>query len=91
MRFDWDERKRKSNLRTHGFDFRDASRVFDGPTLTIDDDRFTYTEQRFMTLGFLGGVSVSIVHTETPTLIRVISFRKATRHEEKLLFQGLQD
>jgi len=91
MRFEWDERKRKSNLRTHGFDFRDAPRVFDGPTLTIEDDRFTYAEQRFMTLGFLGGVSVSIVHTELPTLIRVISFRKATRHEEKFLFQSLQD
>ena len=54
-------------------------------------DRIDYDEQRFVTLGFLGGVAVSIVHTETPTVIRVISFRKATQREEAILFQSLQD
>jgi uncharacterized protein len=65
--------------------------VFDGPTYTIEDDRFAYGEQRFMTLGFLGGVPVSIVHTETPQVIRVISFRKATRYEEAILLESLKD
>jgi len=91
MRFTWNERKRGSNLRDHGFDFRDAPRVFEGPTFTFEDDRFAYAEQRFMTLGFLGGVVVSIVHTETPQVIRVISFRKATRREEAILFERLKD
>jgi len=91
MRFVWDERKRKSNLRDHGFDFCDAPTVFDGSTYTIEDGRFIYGEQRFMTLGFMGGVAVSIVHTETPRVIRVISFRKATRYEEAMLFQSLKD
>ena len=44
-----------------------------------------------MTLGFLGGVSVSIVHTETPQVIRVVSFRKATRYEEAILFESLKN
>jgi len=57
----------------------------------MEDDRFSYEEQRFMTLGFLGGVAVSLIHTESPVLIRVISFRKATRHEEAILFQSLKD
>ena len=91
MRFTWDERKRKSNLRNHGLDFRDSPRVFEGPTFTFEDDRFAYAEQRFMTLGFLGGVVVSIVHTETPRVIRVISFRRATRREEAILLQSLKD
>ena len=91
MRYAWDERKRKSNLRDHGLDFRDAPTVFDGPTYTVEDDRFVYAEQRFMTLGFLGGVVVSIVHTETTRVIRIISFRKATPHEEVRLFQSLKD
>lgn len=91
MRCTWDERKRKSNLRDHRLDFRDAPAVFDGPTYTIEDDRFAYAEQRFMTLGFLGSVVVSIVHTETPSTIRVTSFRKATQNEEILLFQSLKD
>jgi uncharacterized DUF497 family protein len=91
MRFSWDERKRRLNLKEHGFDFVDASSVFEGPTFTFEDDRFAYDEQRFMTLGFLGGIVVSIVHTESSSQIHVISFRKATRNEEAILFKNLQD
>ncbi len=91
MRFSWNERKRKSNLRKHGFDFVDARRVFEGPTVTYQDDRLPYDEQRFVTLGLLRGVAVSIVHTETAERIRVISFRRATRNEEIFLFQSLQN
>jgi uncharacterized DUF497 family protein len=91
MRFLWDQRKRTKNLQCRGFDFLDAPRVFEGVTFTYEDDRFDYDEQRFVTLGFLGGVPVSIVHTETTEIIRVISFRKATRHEEAILFQSLKD
>lgn len=91
MRFSWDEKKRRSNLKDHGLDFVDAPRVFEGPTFTFEDDRFAYGEQRFVTLGFLADFAVSLVHTETPSRIHVISFRKATRHEEILLLQNLQD
>ena len=89
MRFTWDERKRRTNLKTHGFDFRDAPRVFEGPTFTFEDDRFDYGEQRFVSLGFLGGVAVSIVHTEAPEQIHVISFRRATLNEEAILFKSI--
>ncbi|MBL0143751.1 MAG: BrnT family toxin [Betaproteobacteria bacterium] len=91
MRFSWDEKKRRSNLKDHGLDFVDAPKVFEGPTFTFEDDRFAYGEQRFVTLGFLADIAVSLVHTETPSRIHVISFRKATRHEEVLLLQNLQD
>ena len=91
MRFSWDEKKRRSNLKDHGLDFVDTPRVFEGPTFTFEDDRFAYGEQRFVTLGFLADIAVSLVHTETPSRIHVISFRKATRHEEILLLQNLQD
>ena len=91
MRFTWDERKRKSNLRDHGFDFRDSSAIFEGPTLTFEDDRFSYEEQRFVTLGFLGGVAVSVVHTETPHVIHIISLRRAIRREEAILFKSIEN
>ena len=91
MRFSWDEKKRRLNLKEHGLDFVDAPRVFEGPTFTFEDDRFAYDEQRFVTLGLLAGVAVSIVHTESSSRIHVISFRKATRHEEKILFTNLKD
>ena len=91
MRFTWHEPKRRANLRDHGLDFVDVARVFEGPTYTFEDDRFDYAEERFVTLGFLGGVAVSIVHTETSARIHVISFRRATRNEQKILFESLQD
>jgi uncharacterized DUF497 family protein len=91
MLFEWDERKRKANLKTHKLDFRDTPEVFDGPTVTYEDDRFRYGEQRFVTLGLLRSIAVSIVHTETPERIRIISFRKATRNEEAYLFKSLQN
>ncbi|OGT30165.1 MAG: hypothetical protein A2W28_01920 [Gammaproteobacteria bacterium RBG_16_51_14] len=91
MRFSWTEVKRTLNLRQHGFDFVDAPGVFDGFTYTYEDDRFNYPEQRFVTLGVLKGLVVSIVHTETPQQIRIISFRKATKHEQTIFFKNLQD
>lgn len=63
----------------------------EGPTVTFEDDRFVYDEVRFVTLGLLRGVAVSLVHTETPQRIHIISFRRATRNEEIFLFQNLQN
>ena len=89
MRFTWDEAKRKRNLQDHGLDFVDAKRVFIGPTFTYEDDRFRYEEQRFVTLGLLKGIPVSIVHTESKDRIHIISFRKATKRETAILFENL--
>ena len=83
MRYEWDERKRKSNLRKHGFDFFDAPSVFRGVTLTVADDREDYGEGRFITFGLLRNTVVAVAHTEDPGMIRLISMRKATRCEEE--------
>ena len=91
MRFTWSEAKRKSNLKNHGLDFRDASMVFEGLTFTFEDDRFDYDEQRFVTLGLLNGTPVSIVHTETADHIHIISFRRATKNEQIIFFESIQD
>ena len=91
MRFTWSERKRAINLREHGLDFLDAPRVFEGLTFTYEDDRIAYGEQRFITLGLLAGVPVSVAHTESDDEIRIISFRKATGREERRLFNEVQN
>ena len=70
MRFTWSERKRAINLKEHGLDFIDAPRVFEGLTFSYEDDRLAYGEQRFITLGLLAGVPVSIAHTESDDEIR---------------------
>ena len=91
MEFTWSERKRAANLKAHGLDFVDAPRVFEGTTYTFEDDRFSCGEQRFVTLGLLAGIPVSVVHTESEHEIRVISFRKATKREAQIYFDAIQN
>ena len=54
MNFTWNDAKRQANLKKHGLDFADASRVFAGHTLTRPDTRFPYGEARFSTWGCWG-------------------------------------
>jgi uncharacterized DUF497 family protein len=91
MKFEWDETKRKLNMKKHGIDFVDAPMIFSGITLTIEDDRYDYGEVRFVTFGVLYGGVVSVIHTETEDTIRIISIRKATKNEEKEYFSQVSN
>ena len=70
MTFDWDESKRISNLRKHGIDFLDVPAVFSELIVTVEDDRFVYGEERFVTFGLLQGRVIAIVHTESEALFK---------------------
>ena len=87
VRFEWDEAKRRSNLRRHGIDFAVLGEVFEGVPVTYLDDRYDYGEERLITLGLLKGHVVTIVHTESDDVIRIISARKAERDEETRYFK----
>jgi uncharacterized DUF497 family protein len=63
--------------------------IFDGYTLTIEDDRYDYGEERLVTLGILEGRIVVVVHTENEDSIRIISIRKATKYEEREYFSQI--
>ncbi|MGH8470378.1 MAG: BrnT family toxin [Gammaproteobacteria bacterium] len=89
MQLEWDERKRRINLRKHGIDFIGCEAIFAGVTKTMLDDRGDYGEERFVTFGLLDGRVVAVVHTESADTIRVISIRKAKRREQKLYFQNI--
>jgi hypothetical protein len=91
VRFEWDEAKREANLRKHGIDFIDVESLFEGHTVTIEDERFGYGERRFVTFGLLEGRVVAMVHSETDEVIRIISIRKATRSEESSYFSSIPD
>jgi hypothetical protein len=91
MEFAWDDKKRKINLKNHGLDFADAEMVFSGATFTFEDDRFDYGEDRFITMGLLRGVVVVIAHTERGEAARIISMRKANKHEQEIFFQNLSN
>jgi uncharacterized protein len=87
MDFEWDEEKRLTNLRKHGVDFVDVPSVFDTDVVTVEDDRYNYGEQRFVTFGLLNGREIAVVHTDDGNLIRIISARRATKHERRNYFE----
>lgn len=91
MKFTWDKNKRKRNITKHGLDFADAKSVFSGATFTIEDDRFDYKVQRFITMGMLYNTVVVIAHTEINDTIHIISMRKATKNEQKNYYKGFTD
>ncbi len=90
MRYTYDPTKRAANLKKHGLDFKDAAQVIESDrTVTFEDQRFNYGEQRFVTLGVLRGMVVAIATAETDEEIRVISMRKAERHEKEIYYRNL--
>ena len=86
MRFEWDEAKNRSNQAKHGLSFETAALVFDDPHQLSVLDRHEGSEERWQTLGLVGGVMVILVaHTwrehGDDEVIRIISARKATQQE----------
>ena len=89
MTYEWDERKRRANVRKHGIDFIDVPEVFEGNIILIPDERFDYGEPRFIALGILKSVVVVVAYTERGENIRIISARKATKNEQIYYFQEI--
>lgn len=90
MQYHYDKAKKASNLKKHGLDFDDAQTVIEsGKTVTFEDNRFDYGEQRFITIGLLHDVLVVIATSETDTDIRIISMRKAEKHEQAIYYANL--
>ena len=92
MRFEWDRRKNRANIRQHGIDFTDAREIFEGPMLTSPDDREDYGEDRWTAIGLLRSRVVVAVFTEPESdLTRIISIRKALKHEIRQFEQALRN
>lgn len=80
---EFDEAKRLSTLESRGLDMARAEEVFGGPTLTSEDDRKNYGEDRFITIGFLDDSMVILVWTPRNDAYRIISMRKANERERR--------
>ena len=92
MNIEWDENKRLANLKKHNIDFIGSEEIFNGYTVSIEDDSVGYDEQRFITFGqFNERVVVAVVHTEQNENIRVISIRKATKHEARYYYATIKN
>ena len=92
IRFEWDEAKNRADQRKHGVRFEEASHVFRDPLYVSVKDRIEGGEQRWQTLGIVGGLlllTVALALREeyeqgTPVeVIRIISARRATPKERR--------
>lgn len=88
MRIEWDEAKNKKNQSKHKVSFETAQLVFDDPHHVSIQDRYEEGEERWQTLGLVGDVVVLLIaHTiedqSGEEVIRIISARKAKRHERQ--------
>jgi uncharacterized DUF497 family protein len=88
LRFDWDEKKSRSNMRKHGVDFATAALVFDDPHCQVAQDREVDGEARWQAIGWVEGLFVLMVaHTvhddDDEEVVRIISAREVTAHERR--------
>ena len=84
MEFEWDKQKATQNERKHGVPFRFATRVFlDENRLEWIDARRQYGEPRWITIGLIESVEIAVAYTVRGGAIRLISARKAERHERE--------
>jgi uncharacterized DUF497 family protein len=82
--FEWDAGKAQGNLAKHGISFEAGQRVFDDAfALGSDDIGGIGDEARYVVTGMVNGVLLTIVYTERGERTRIISARKATRHEHR--------
>lgn len=93
MRFEWDAEKARLNRAKHGVSFEVASRVWDDPHVEIVVDRSGSGEERYWAVGRVEpeGVLVAVHLYPDPhdeELVRLISARKATRHERRKYEDG---
>lgn len=90
MRYAWDDGKAALNLRKHGVDFADAIAALEDPNrLELLDTERWYGEERIRVIGLAqGSVLFVVIALRDEETCRIISARKATRHEQERYYAG---
>lgn len=88
--FEWEGARNRSNTDAHGIDLESAAAVFNGPVLARPDERAALGERRFIGIGTVQGVELTIVFTvRSPRLCRIVSARRAHGRERETYRQAL--
>jgi uncharacterized DUF497 family protein len=81
--FEWDDDKETVNWREHGVAFRDAIKAFRDPFgVEQIDGREEYGEERINLVGMCDGILIHVTYTERDERFRLISARRAAKHEQ---------
>lgn len=87
MQFEWDDTKSRSNFDKHGVAFDEAKEVFNDPLhISKLDYRYSYFEERWITLGCTAGQQLLVVANlffsdDGTEIVRIISARPANPKE----------
>ena len=79
--FEWDDAKAEANRRKHKINFRAAS-------LIEQDLAEDYGEDRFLAIGRVEGLLMTVAFTERGERVRIISARKASNDEKRTYDQS---
>ncbi|MFN0040991.1 MAG: BrnT family toxin [Burkholderiales bacterium] len=90
MRISFDPAKRLRTLADRGLDFEDATIVFDGVTVEVEDKRKNYGERRIICYGMLKGRMVVVGYTPRGRVRHIFSMRKANDREQTRLAPYLE-
>ena len=81
--FEWDPKKAASNLVDHKVSFEQAAVACRDPfAVEWIDDREEYDEERMSLLGICGREVLYVAYTERGANIRIITARRAEKHEQ---------
>ena len=85
MKFEWDPRKARENVRNHGVSFEEAITVFsDWESITIPDPDHSVGEERWIILGISKRDNLLVVvHTERGEFVRIISAWHASARQRR--------
>ncbi|MCX7075828.1 MAG: BrnT family toxin [Methylococcales bacterium] len=90
MQFEWDENKNALNKTKHGVSFEEAQSVFKDPLhISKLDYRFSYFEERWITIGTTSNFELLVVANlyfsdDGEEIIRIISARHANSNERSI-------
>ena len=87
IKFSWDDRKAKQNVKKHKVSFEEAATVFyDENARLIHDPGHSEQEDRFVLLGLSSQLRILVVchcYRGKERIIRIISASKADKQEQK--------
>ncbi len=90
MGFEWDENKEWLNVAKHGVSFQSAVMIFDDPDrLKERSDR--RGEERWLSTGVFEGKTWAVAYVKRGDTIRIISARRAGKHEKERYHRSLLD
>ncbi len=87
-RFEWDDEKARTNRIRHRISFEEARAVFDDPDRIEIMDEDESDEERWIAIGLANDACIVVIFTERNQRTRIISARKADRHERSKYNEG---